>query len=864
MAIYIRSVHKQLQFYTSRGKWRIASNKDLDFVFKGFATKEMVAQLHPYLPEKLAVAHTQLQNIAEGGLPREVGAPLLRKLEAFDTQVGKLYRQKVNVLTNIYDHVAEEDERLELTLSEIISKAVGIQPNEITPEWRFVVHRATSRYPFIIDNDRSSVFVDHYLIHPKSVARTIDTVGRWVREHQDHVSQLAKGLPSDATSHPLQKFIDKAQRLIRHSRKLRSPTTMASVGPTSQRYTGDDMTDGQVYRQVPSESFTETDKIIIHYLQYFCIPPRRMTGGILRYAGIYIMRSTKMYSTVNMTSGSVPLLLQEMGVFSPWENIHLLDQSLALPGHGISTRSDEALENARNAASELETNGLNDAMEELRKDWGDLPVYCVDSIDAMEIDDGISLERIPGSVDTFWVHAHIANPSAFIPPQNPVAKYAADVFSTLYAPDRLYPMLPSSLTQPHLSLAPGRATLTISAKVKIDGEVLESKIVNGRIHNVIYTTHKMVRDIVDDRPTLPAKPLVVGGKVPLQTRDGLRETLSAEDKETFRTIQKIMQGVRRRWRENGGLAYAATADLEVSVYSGAKNIEPHVLNVTQGRHFVGDPTISLSGRHWDPYEVPDVTKDNLVATVMNFACSVAGQWCAQRKIPVVYDGTFYHPEYEPVTNENFAEYGGKKWLTLSPPSGIISSSAIPHAGMGVDAYTKVTSPLRRYVDLLAHYQIEAALRYESKHPGKYDGNRSKDSSIIPFSKADVDQFIESTRWLRRRLTQVSQGSQQFWSAMLFFRAFYFNECELPETFPCLLGQPLSMQTLMGSGCERGHTASILPYNVRSHVLLPNGFPEVDFLSTVDAKIIAVDMAREIVILEATKPVKQFERTGDWA
>jgi exoribonuclease-2 len=43
-----------------------------------------------------------------------------------------------------------------------------------------------------------------------------------------------------------------------------------------------------------------------------------------------------------------------------------------------------------------------------------------------------------------------------------------------------------------------------------------------------------------------------------------------------------------------------------------------------------------------------------------------------------------------------------------------SLSAKPglHQGLGLDAYTQVTSPLRRYTDLLAHQQIRAVLRGE--------------------------------------------------------------------------------------------------------------------------------------------------------
>ncbi|MBL7006543.1 MAG: RNB domain-containing ribonuclease [Spirochaetia bacterium] len=35
-----------------------------------------------------------------------------------------------------------------------------------------------------------------------------------------------------------------------------------------------------------------------------------------------------------------------------------------------------------------------------------------------------------------------------------------------------------------------------------------------------------------------------------------------------------------------------------------------------------------------------------------------------------------------------------------------------HSGLGVDAYSKVTSPLRRYLDLLVHQQLRAFSKKE--------------------------------------------------------------------------------------------------------------------------------------------------------
>lgn len=862
MAIYVRSVQKQQQFYTSRGKWRVASNKDLDYVLKGFAPRELVQRLHPYLPDGFSEADTEIQSFIEGGVPRPVGAPLILMLQEFEEQVRSFYREHPCELDNIYDRVADENERLEFTVRELAAKALGMDESELTPPILFLVHRAVTRYPFVVDYDRTSVFTDHYLVQPKRVAKVIETVGNWVREHQDHLARVAMGKESNFKDHPLQKFINKAQRLIRHSRSVRSPTTMANVGPTAQRFPPDETKGGRVYREVPTEKFSDTDRMIIEYLQLYCIPPRRMKSGIMRYAGAHIMRSTGMYSTLTLYSGSVPLFLQELGVIAPWENLNVLDQTLALPGHGISSRSDRTMQHTWQMAVQMCDKPLEDVMKDLRTDWGDLPVYCVDDVDSKEIDDGISLEKVPGSSDTYWIRVHVANPSAFIPHDHTIAQYAAHRFQTLYVPERTYPMMPERVTGKYFSLAPGRPTLTISAKINTDGEVLETNIVNGYVRNVIYLTHDKLRELFATGPKIPPKRFVVGGEMPPQKAGReLRETLTEEDKKTFHTLRQIMLGFRNQQRKNGAFSWPDKIETPVSVYYG-KSVPKHRLDVTQGRYFLGDPVISLQWRDYDPHLVPDLTKENLISTIMNFACWVTGRWCADRNIPVVYDGTWYHPEYPPLTSENISQYGGKNWLLYAPPKGISASSVLSHSALGFDAYVKSTSPLRRYTDMLAHYQVEAALRYERQHGRKFDAEQ--EPSFLPFPRDKVDSVIERSRWLRPRMMQCESASNQFWACQLLFRAFYFNECELPETFPCVVHQPLSHVTLAQSDHMEGYVAYNLPFGVRCQLFVPPSFGEVEMLDVVEAKIIAVDMAREVVFMEAVRLVKHFERIGDWA
>ncbi|THC92664.1 hypothetical protein EYZ11_007866 [Aspergillus tanneri] len=813
LAVYVRSVCKQQQFYTDRGKWRIDFEKDLDYVVKGFAPPELVAPLHPYFPDSLAQPGKVTQSTIEGGVPRPVGATLLQMINTFGEQVQEIFLANAHRLDNIHDLVADETDKLEFTLEELACRALNVEKGEFDNAMLFAVHQAVRRNPFVIENDRSSLFTNHYLVQPKRIANILETVIKWVHEHQDHLVRSVMGKEAvPMQNHPLQQFIQKAQRLIRLSRNVRSPTMMGCVGPTANRFQPGQDGMASVYREVPTEQFNSNDRMIIEFLQLWCIPPS--------------------------------------------------DQSLALPGHGVSPRSDTEWARVQQACETLNSEGLADTMQSIRTDWGDLPVYCVDNADAQEIDDGVSLERVPGSDDTFWIRVHIANPSAFINPNNLIMEYAASRVQTLYAPERTYPMFPESLTQTHFSLSPNRPTLTFSAKMNLDGVVLDTNVSNGIVRNVVYITHDKLRSLFEPSTERHLEPLTVGGEFDKRhLRKGLQETLSLEDKSSFHILRKLMLAFREHRRKNGAMEWPSPIDTPISMTTGAQNPNPYNMYVTEGHYILGDPIIQLHQRDLDPHEVPDLTKRNLVSLLMNLACWVSAKWCSERNIPVVYDGTYYHPEYTSLTNENLTRYGGQNWLHLAAPKGMSSSNPVHHVPLGLDAYVKSTSPLRRYADVLAHYQIEAAIRFEHENGRRFDAK--SDGHSLPFSRDYVDRYIIQSRWKRNRLRDVDRASKQFWACMLLFRAFYFAECTLPETFKCLVHKPYSSSSLVEAQLGRRFSGMITSLGVRCQIITPPGLTDVDILSVVEAKILSVDISRLMVVMEATRVIKPFERVGEW-
>jgi exoribonuclease II len=116
-------------------------------------------------------------------------------------------------------------------------------------------------------------------------------------------------------------------------------------------------------------------------------------------------------------------------------------------------------------------------------------------------------------------------------------------------------------------------------------------------------------------------------------------------------------------------------------------------SATQGIH---DYNFAIDGDLADPASCRvDISErqrgsplDKLVAELMIVANSTWGGWLAEKKTACIYR----------------AQGGGRVRMTTSP---------LPHEGLGVAQYAWCTSPLRRYVDLVNQWQLIALIRGET-------------------------------------------------------------------------------------------------------------------------------------------------------
>ena len=99
---------------------------------------------------------------------------------------------------------------------------------------------------------------------------------------------------------------------------------------------------------------------------------------------------------------------------------------------------------------------------------------------------------------------------------------------------------------------------------------------------------------------------------------------------------------------------------------------------------------------------------------MILAGEVAGRYCQEHNLPVPFRGQ-PQPELPPEAELLQLPPGPVRACALRRcmPRSEVGITPNRHASLGLGAYTQVTSPIRRYTDLLAHFQLKAHLRGES-------------------------------------------------------------------------------------------------------------------------------------------------------
>ncbi|KAI1828650.1 hypothetical protein F4861DRAFT_12397 [Xylaria intraflava] len=774
LAICLGYVNGYQYFYTVSGKWFTAIAVQTLFVVSKFATQEEMNPIISALPSGNAsfeLLH-KLQELGEGPT-RSAGAPLLHKMLQFAQDAETVYQANSDRLDASSSLVCDPLQHQYLTLHQIADRLIEggrDEEDRFSTHSLYAVHRALLQDEVIfrplrqVGHNRSYLFE----VSPLSEISLVYEIEGQVRDYLESRGNIKPSKTNGRSS--IETFARKAQKVIDESRKNRAWSHGGVVGPSSNPTQVD-------------PNWSHMDRKILHFVELWASYKKFPPHSRMQVIGSSLLRALDRYKEAE---GYLPVtgwtFLQEVGWIPPWEIP--ARYSVRLPGVDIKRGGGYT----RPITGMLDAHLKRDMLSLIRRPLAGVTAYCVDDITAREIDDAVSLERTSNS-EEYWIHVHVADPASSIAPNTPVAKYAELIPEAIYLPGHMESMLPEEFIHDRFSLAPGRPCLTFSALVNTNGDVLDEKITANSLDKVVYMTYEDAALAIGETPEEPyAGGAQWGiGNMPKAQPPNRKMTRSEDlietEKSDLTILSDLGKKIQARRLDKGATPFFQPRPTATIDFDGVKQEESNGFISTSG-----DPLIHV---HYSSNSNTD-----LVANAMKLANEVAARWCHKRGVPIPYRTQPHASRNEPLVRQYMrdvlnpllnsgAPIDETLWRRMRSMIGLdeVSTTPKPHFTLGVDMYTKATSPLRRYSDLIVHWQIEAALLEEAKQKREIVRGQNDDLSFLPFSRDRLDRMLPMLRLREKQariLTNVDGADQ--WILIAMARAWRFKEAELPEIF----------------------------------------------------------------------------------
>lgn len=333
--------------------------------------------------------------------------------------------------------------------------------------------------------------------------------------------------------------------------------------------------------------------------------------------------------------------------------------------------------------------GLNSDDAKLeRVDLTHLDAYAIDDEGSKDPDDALSLEA---DGDGFILYVHVADPSAQILPDSEADREARARGATFYSPEGVVLMLCEDALN-HYALGLNETSSALTIKIWLDSSCAIKK--TGIFKSRIKVTRLTYASACAD--------------------DGMAS--HAGIKALFALAEK-----KRRRREDAGAIFIEFPEVQIFVKDGEVKIERQ----------------------------ENLPSRALVRECMLIAGEAAAEWALEiRAGNQNFAFPFISQQVESVPKETLPGLAGSYQLRRCMRQRVLSTKPGLHEGLGLDIYTQVTSPLRRYTDLLAHQQISAILQNE-----------------IPLDEEELLMRLSAAERAAIDISRAERASRAHWTAV---------------------------------------------------------------------------------------------------
>tara|TARA_Y100001968_G_scaffold185506_1_gene169868 strand:+ start:6106 stop:7404 length:1299 start_codon:yes stop_codon:yes gene_type:complete len=325
------------------------------------------------------------------------------------------------------------------------------------------------------------------------------------------------------------------------------------------------------------------------------------------------------------------------------------------------------------------------------KDLSHLKTYTIDEVNTFEVDDAISLERFSNCYK-LWIH--IASPSSHIEYDSELDKNARKLISSIYLVANNIYMFPERMIEEKFSLTikEKRPSLSLGVIFNNDGSIKYSEIVETLIKPTFSLSYEEADELIDYAP---------------------------KEEEDLSLIYKLLEK-RNHWRKKLGAKEILESYGKIIVKNNLPTIK--IIDPTLSRILISEAMILYGNL------MANFTKEN----------SIPVPYRVQEESNIDYKNTM-SSDKNILYNFEVKKSMGKTYYSSQPLS---------HNGLGLDSYLHATSPIRRYSDLLVHYQIKRFLN--EKVLITKEQIESNISKINDLGRQNINRYREDQKiWLNK-------------------------------------------------------------------------------------------------------------------